>query len=67
MFNVLFTGAAIGPLIAGPLTEAFGWDGVFYALMIAGALGLLVIIVIFLELYFSSNSSFSTDVVSFDN
>ncbi len=37
----LTVGAAIGPLIAGPLST-LGWDYVFYALMVASFLGLLV-------------------------
>ena len=32
----------MGPLIAGALSENLGWDSVFYALMIAAGLGLLV-------------------------
>ncbi|XP_045033021.1 glucose-6-phosphate exchanger SLC37A2 isoform X3 [Daphnia magna] len=35
-------GAAIGPLVAGPLSN-LGWDYVFYALMMASAMGLLLL------------------------
>ena len=34
-------GAALGPLMAGPLST-LGWDYVFYALMVANSLGALV-------------------------
>lgn len=35
-------GAAVGPLVAGALSSNLGWDSVFYALMVAAGLGLLV-------------------------
>ncbi len=39
--HILSQGAAVGPLLVGPLST-LGWDYVFYVLMIASAMGLLV-------------------------
>ena len=36
-----FSGAAIGPLMAGPLSR-YGWHYVFYTLMVASAMAALV-------------------------
>lgn len=41
IFNVFSTGAAVGPLIAG-LVNGYGWQWVFYVLMLSDIFALVV-------------------------
>lgn len=41
LINVWFTGAAVGPLIAGTVSD-YGWENVFYMLMVADVIALVV-------------------------
>lgn len=42
-------GAALGPAITGPLTDLFGWQGVFYLSMLADLIAILCLVRIGLE------------------
>lgn len=69
MFDVS-TGAAVGPLLAGFVSDMFGWEYVFFMLMISDLLSLCVGVIFVVGnvlFFFAANlETYFTDAISTD-